>query len=105
MTKKRFPSGISLHAGVITSVALALALVGCASKTPAPVVGRNGQPTSQQAADSYTVKAGDTLYSIAREHGMDHRELIALNGIENPNQISVGRVLKIRPPSTTVSGS
>ena len=105
MTKNRFSSGIRLHAGVIASVAFALALAGCASKTPAPVVGRNGQPTSQQAADSYTVKAGDTLYSIAREHGMDHRELIALNGIENPNQISVGRILKIRPPSTTVSGS
>lgn len=105
MTKKRFPSGISLHAGVITSVAFALALAGCASKTPAPVVGRNGQPTSQQAADSYTVKAGDTVYSIAREHGMDHRELIALNGLENPNQISVGRVLKIRSPSAAVSGS
>ena len=105
MTKKRFPSGISLHAGVITSVAFALALAGCASKTPAPVVGRNGQPTSQQAADSYTVKAGDTLYSIAREHGMDHRELIALNGIENPNQISVGRVLKIRSASSAATGS
>ena len=36
---------------------------------------------------------------------MDHRELIALNGIENPNQISVGRVLKIRQPSIATTGS
>lgn len=77
---------------------LAGALTGCASKFPAPVVERGGASVTTVAAPStYTVKAGDTLYSIARDHGMDHRELIALNNIENPNQISVGRVLKIRP--------
>ncbi len=78
--------------------AMAGALAGCASKVPAPVVERGGAPVTTVAAPStYTVKPGDTLYSIARDHGMDHRELIALNNIENPNQISVGRVLKIRP--------
>ena len=78
-----------------------LLLAGCASHAPAPVVGRDGQPSAVQVASSardvYTVKSGDTLYSIARDHGMDHRELIAMNGIENPNHITVGRVLKIRP--------
>lgn len=87
-----------------------LALAGCASKAPAPVFGSDGQPTAAAAApvakDTYTVKPGDTLYSIAREQGMDHRELIAMNGIENPNQISVGRVLKIKtkePASSAVA--
>lgn len=80
-------------------IALAIFLVGCVSNSPAPVVGRDGQsvPTQAAAKDVYVVKSGDTLYSIAREHGMDHRELIALNSIENPNHITVGRALKVRP--------
>jgi lipoprotein NlpD len=78
-----------------------LFLTACASKSPAPVSG--GSQTSsasaaQAAKDSYTVKSGDTLYSIAREHGMDHRELIAINGIDSPNRIVPGKVLKVRPP-------
>ena len=80
-------------------------LSGCASKYPAPVDNR-GQATSTAAAkDTYVVKPGDTLYSIARAHGLDHRELIALNGIENPNQISVGRVLKVKSKASEASTS
>lgn len=82
-------------------------LAGCASKTPAPVYERGAQtlsaPMASAVKDTYTVKSGDTLYSIAREHGMDHRELISLNAIENPNQINVGRVLKIRSQGATSS--
>ena len=84
-------------------------LAGCASKSPAPVVERGGQrvatPVSAASAGTYSVKSGDTLYSIAREHGMDHRELIALNNIENPNQISVGRVLKVKSASAASSSA
>lgn len=83
-----------------------LVLAGCASNVPAPVLER-GTPSSEASAvaakDTYVVKSGDTLYSIARENGIDHRELIALNGIENPNQISVGRVLKIKPKAAADS--
>ena len=83
---------------------LAGVLSGCASNTPAPVQDRS-QSSSTAAKDTYVVKPGDTLYSIARAHGMDHRELIALNGIENPNQISVGRVLKVKSKSSEASAS
>lgn len=80
-------------------------LSGCASKYPAPVDNR-GQATSTAAAkDTYVVKPGDTLYSIARAHGLDHRELIAMNGIENPNQISVGRVLKVKSKAAESSSA
>lgn len=77
-------------------------LTGCASNIPAPVFERDGQPAANyppQTKEGYTVKNGDTLYSIAREHGMDYRELISMNGIENPNQLAVGRVLRIKPAS------
>jgi lipoprotein NlpD len=84
--------------GVIAVMAAFFILAGCASKGSAPVFDRDGRPSAAAASkDVYTVKSGDTLYSIAREVGMDRRELIAINNIENPNQISVGRVLKIKP--------
>ena len=78
-----------------------LLLAGCASNSPAPVIERGGQPTSPAPVapkDTYTVKNGDTVRSIAREHNMDFRELIAMNNIESPDRITPGRVLKIKPP-------
>jgi lipoprotein NlpD len=93
--------------GLFVVLATLLVLAGCASNSPAPVLGREGQPASVPVApvarDIYTVKSGDTLYSIAREHGMDFRELIAMNGIDNPNRITPGKVLKVRPPAAETS--
>jgi murein DD-endopeptidase MepM/ murein hydrolase activator NlpD len=43
----------------------------------------------------YTVKPGDTLSRIARDHDVSLSELIALNGIGNPNLIHPGQVLRI----------
>jgi lipoprotein NlpD len=90
---------------VAAVLAACVVFSGCASKGQAPVYGRDGQPSAAYPASSgkdlYTVKSGDTLYSIAREFGMDRRELIAINGIENPNQIAVGRVLKVKPQGAT----
>lgn len=87
----------------IVLVAL-LVLAGCASRSPAPVFERGGQASpGSLAKDSYVVKSGDTLYSIAREHGMDPRELIAMNGIVNPNSVQVGKVLKIKPQTANSS--
>ncbi|WP_245715574.1 peptidoglycan DD-metalloendopeptidase family protein [Propionivibrio dicarboxylicus] len=96
--------------GIGFGIAFALALAGCTSNTPAPVVGREGMPVASvpaatKARDTYVVKSGDTLYNIAREHGMDYRELIALNAIENPNQIAVGRTLKVRPQAGGASAA
>ena len=80
-----------------TVLAIQFGLSGCASTSPAPVDDR-GQAAAAAAAakGTYVVKRGDTLYSIARDHGMDPRELIAMNHIETPNQIEVGLALKIR---------
>ena len=86
-------------------LATVLVLSGCASKSPAPVDDRGqGAAATAAAKGTYVVKRGDTLYSIARDHGMDHRELIAMNSIENPNQIEVGRVLKVRTKETVAPG-
>ncbi len=83
-----------------------LFVAACASTAPAPVVERSavGAPAKAAAAgDLYTIKAGDTLYSIAREHGIDYRDLIAWNSIENPNRIRPGVQLRVRPPGAAVA--
>ena len=84
------------HFSLIAAAALTLA--ACVSNVPAPVEGRGGYATGTPAGEAYyTVQSGDTLYSIARAHNMDPRELIALNQLENANQLSVGRIIRLRP--------
>ena len=98
---------------------LALAqLAGCASRAPgsAPVedrrpASRAPAPAAKKAApapapaaapapvaDTYTVKRGDTLYSIALEHGQDYRDVAQWNSLEDPSKLSVGQVLRVTPP-------
>lgn len=44
---------------------------------------------------TYRVRAGDTLWSIARRHGTTPQRLAALNGIPADGVLSVDRVLKV----------
>ncbi|MFN2128343.1 MAG: LysM peptidoglycan-binding domain-containing protein, partial [Anaerolineales bacterium] len=44
----------------------------------------------------YTVKRGDTLYSIANYFGTTVNRLVNMNGIKNPRVIYVGQVLQIK---------
>lgn len=43
----------------------------------------------------YTVKKGDSLYKIAKDHGCSIAQIIALNKIANANLIKVGEVLTL----------
>ena len=47
---------------------------------------------------TYTVQPGDTLFSIARQFGVDVDELIEVNNIANPDVIYVDDTLTIPPP-------
>jgi lipoprotein NlpD len=47
----------------------------------------------------YVVKRGDTLYSIALEHGHDYRELAQWNSLDDPTKLSVGQMLRVKPPA------
>ena len=85
-------------------LAVPLVLAGCAGKGSAPaeeaarVPARQAGPATPGSRDGYVVKRGDTLYSIALDHGLDYRELAAWNNIDNPNRILVGQVLRVRAP-------
>jgi len=118
---------IGLHSGsmqvvVAMSLVAAISLMGgCASQAPAPVIERgppvavpagpvaaadapapaaDAKPGPAPSASSYTVKKGDTLYSIALENGQSYRDLAAWNGLEDPNKIHVGQQLRVKPPAT-----
>src|SRR6185503_6024888 len=68
-----------------------------AAKAPAAV--EAGVPTPEA---SYTVKKGDTLYSIALEHGHDYRDLAMWNSLEDPTKLRVGQVLRMTAPAVVV---
>ncbi len=59
---------------------------------PLPAAGNAGN------AGYYTVKPGDTLIRIGLEHGQSARDIARWNGVENPNRIEVGQVLRVEPP-------
>ncbi len=46
--------------------------------------------------DLYTVKKGDTLYSIGLEHGFDYKEIAQINQIDPPYTIQIGQSLKLK---------
>ena len=93
------------------ALTLLLVLSGCGStRYPAPVSER-GPGASRPAPaprepdtrpDVYTVRKGDTLYTIALEHGLDYKELADWNGITNLNVIHVGQQLRLKAPASTV---
>lgn len=62
-----------------------LRITESSSQTKNPVIQNN----------FYTVQNGDTLSGIARKYGVTVRFLVNLNGIQNPNLIYPGQMIKI----------
>jgi len=53
--------------------------------------------------DTYTVKAGDTLYGIASKYNMTVDDLKALNGLSS-NLLSIGQILLVSDKNSTPTG-
>ena len=47
----------------------------------------------------YTVKPGDTLIRVGLDHGQSFRDIARWSGLDNPNRIEVGQVLRVEPPA------
>ncbi|AEB29783.1 putative polysaccharide deacetylase [Carnobacterium sp. 17-4] len=52
-------------------------------------------PNPVPTTTNYTVKSGDTLYSIAKKYGITVQQIVTANKLANANVIKVGQVLKI----------
>ena len=98
----------------LMSLVLVAALAGCTSTsmTRAPVEDRGSagaaarvDPATLPGAENagkpgyYTVKAGDTVMQIARDHNQNWRDIARWNNLENSNLIEVGQVLRVVPPA------
>lgn len=63
--------------------------------TAAAVEGTDTSGDSSGGESTYTVKAGDTPYSIALALGVSTRDLMNLNDIVDPTGLRIGTVLRI----------
>lgn len=63
------------------------------AKPPPPGIENAGKP------GYVTIKPGDTLIRIGLENGQNWRDIARWNGIENPNLIEVGQVVRVVPPT------
>ena len=59
-------------------------------------------PSALPSGNTYQVKPGDTLYSIAFRYGRDYRDLASDNGIAAPYNITVGQNIRLTPAGATV---
>ena len=77
--------------------------------TTANPAGSSGAGPSGAAAPppagSYVVKPGDTLIRIGLDTGQNWRDIVRWNGIQNPNLIEVGQVLRVVPPGQDPSAA
>ena len=85
--------------GGLTWALCALVLVACSSgpSTRRPRVAAEPRVTQPATATRgvHEVRRGDTLYGIARQHGLDYRELARINAIAPPYRIYPGQKLRL----------
>ena len=56
------------------------------AETAAPATAANG---------NYVVQKGDTLFGISRKFGMKYQDLMAMNGIDKPENLRAGQSLRV----------
>ncbi len=66
-----------------------------AAGSPTNTTPPGDEPTIPPSQQTYTVQAGDTMYSIAARFGTSVTAIAQANGISDPAQINVGQVLVI----------
>ncbi len=96
----------SVSSKITISTLVIWLLASCSSGYRAPVEDR--QLKSKSPAPSvYTVRSGDTLYSITWRYGLDYRAVASANGISNSYTIYPGQklYLKTRLPVTSKQAS
>lgn len=67
-------------------------------------VAERNQPALNKTDGAYTVAKGDTLYNIAKRHGITVKALLALNALDKPS-IKLGQVLRVAGQADTAQAS
>ncbi|MDB5957732.1 peptidoglycan DD-metalloendopeptidase family protein [Ramlibacter sp.] len=70
-----------------------------ATAAPLPGAENAGKPGYR------TVQRGETLVHIALESGQNWRDIARWNGLDNPDRLEVGQVLRVVPPGAVASAS
>jgi len=80
---------------------------GAAAGVAAPVEPPKLPPGSENLGKPgyYAVRPGDTLMRIGLESGQNWRDIGRWNGIDNPNVLEVGQVLRVLPPGVDASAA
>ncbi len=91
---------------------------GCTVPRPAPVESRavkpqekptgffsNSDRRKEEKNGHYIVKEGDTLFGIALAFGQNWRDIASWNSLSDPDKISVGQKLRVKPLSENLAGA
>ena len=90
------PAGAASTPAATPAPGTAPAAEASPAKPPPPGIENAGKP------GYYTVKPGDTLIRIAFDNGQNWRDVARWNGLDNPNVIEVGQVVRVVPPAPAV---
>lgn len=63
--------------------------------TPAKTAVQKTSAKADAGSDTYTVKAGDSIWKIANDNGVTLNTLLALNNLDKSSTLAVGQTLKI----------
>jgi membrane-bound lytic murein transglycosylase D len=61
-------------------------------------------PAPRNSSDKHVVRRGDTLWSIARSHGVTMESIVSSNSLSSDDTLAVGQVLQI-PGTTTLAAT
>ena len=93
------PAGRNLNdpAAATTAAGMARPAEGSA-KAPRPAKSAASPAVVPAGAGSYVVQPGDTLYAIAKRHGLSEKRLMDANNITDARKIAAGKPLTIPAP-------
>ena len=81
--------------GTTPTAAAATSSPKLATFTPKPAPTATAAPRPVATPATYTVRKGDTLYSVARRYHLTPAELARANHLDDPEHLLVGQVLRV----------
>jgi len=99
----------------VMALLLSVGMLACASDGPrsgikssavrAPILSTGGQTVALRQGPTlrtHQVKAGETLYTLAFERGLDVADLSAWNGLSEKTPLRAGQALLLEPPAAPI---